>query len=112
MNFQLQDILFLQRWTLKVERSFLPLSRPAGTLSLEGRGDGATHSRQKIRDTLDRLLRCRQADSLQRAADVVLQPLQRQGQVRAAFVSHQGVNFVDDHRVDCLQRLAASFGGE
>ena len=79
---------------------------------LPGARSEGTDSREEIGNSLDRLLRCRQADPLQWFPDVFFQPLQRQRQMRAAFVSDERVNFVDDHRVDSLQRLAASFGRE
>ena len=61
---------------------------------------------REARDLLDRLLRGRQADALQRrAGHDLLQPLERQRQVRAAPRADDGVDLVDDHRA---HRAAAS----
>ncbi len=39
------------------------------------------------------------------------QPLQRDGEVGAALVVGDGVNFVDDHRLHIVQNAAALLGG-
>ena len=46
------------------------------------------------------------------AAGDVLQPLERQRQVRAATSADHGVDFVDDHRPDRAQQLAAALRRE
>ena len=55
----------------------------------------APTSRRAI--SLDRLLRRRQADALQRPAGERVEALERQRQVRAALVAGDGVDLVDDH---------------
>ena len=55
---------------------------------------------------VERTLRRREADALQRPFDEALEALQRQRHVRAALRRHQRVDLVDDHRLDAAQRLA------
>jgi hypothetical protein len=54
----------------------------------------------------------REPDPLQAPAGEVIEPLQREGQVRAALVGGQGVDLVDDHRTHVAQAAAARLGGE
>jgi hypothetical protein len=57
-------------------------------------------------DLLQRSLGCGQADPLQRRADQVLQALQRQREMGATLRARDGVDLVDDHRLDPAQGLA------
>ena len=67
---------------------------------------------EKSRDLINRLLSCRQADSLKRLPGGLLQPLERQREVGAAAPADHRMDFVDDHRPDGAQHLAAALGGE
>ncbi len=67
---------------------------------------------EKLRHVLDRLLRCGQADPLQRPSGHLLQPLQRDCEVRAAPGSDHRVDFVDDHRPRALQHRPTAFRGQ
>ena len=60
---------------------------------------------QEPRDLLQRTLRCRQTDALDRPTDQVLEPFQTQRHVRAALGSRDRVDLVDDHRIDVAQRF-------
>jgi len=68
--------------------------------------------RQPLRHLLDRLLRRRQADPMQRLLADLLQTLQCQRQVRAAAGADDGVDLVDDYRARGAQHLPAPLGGE
>ena len=65
---------------------------------------------QKPGNALDRPLRGRKPDPHRRRLHSRARPFQRQAQVRAALVAGQGVNLVDDHRLDRAQQLAALVG--
>ena len=65
---------------------------------------------QEPRHLLQRPLRRRQADSLHRMAGQLLQPLQRQRQVRAALGGGDGMDLVHDHRLDGAQHVARRRG--
>ena len=67
---------------------------------------------QETRDCIDRLLRRRQADALQRLARQRFQAFQRQGEMAAAFALHQRVDLVDDHRLDPGQHRPPGFGAQ
>ena len=71
---------------------------------------------EKPRDDLDRPDRRREADALRaRTAGSfheVVEPRERQRQVRAALVVGHRVNLVDDHRLDAPQRLPAAIRGK
>ena len=54
---------------------------------------------EEVGDVLDRLLRCRQADA-GGAIRQQVEPLERKREVRAALVVGDGVDFVDDDRLD------------
>jgi hypothetical protein len=54
---------------------------------------------QEAADLLQRTLGCRQPDALERPPGDVLEPLERQRQVRAALGLGDRVDLVDDHRV-------------
>ncbi len=71
----------------------------------------APRTDQEPADLLERALRGRQADPLDRAAGQVLETLQRQRQVRAALGLRDGVDLVDDHPLDVGQDVARA-GGE
>ena len=70
--------------------------------------------REEPRDDLDRPDRRREADPLRtRTAgllDQIVEPRERQRQVRAALVVGHRVNLVDDHGLDAAQRLPAAIG--
>jgi hypothetical protein len=55
-----------------------------------------------------RLLRRRQADALQRPLRQRLEPLERQGEVRAPFVPDEGMDLVDDHGAHRPQGLSTA----
>ena len=61
---------------------------------------------QQPRHRLDRSLRRRQADAVRPRVAQRFQPLEREREVRAALVARDGVDLVDDHRVDRAQRGA------
>ena len=63
-------------------------------------------ARDEAADLLERPLRGRQADALDRLAGQPVEPLQAERQVRAALGARDGVHLVDDHRLDPAQRLA------
>ena len=67
---------------------------------------------EEARDLVDRLLRRREADSQQRLLGHLLQPLEREREVRAAPRADHRVDLVDDHRPDRAQHLAAAGGGQ
>ena len=75
-------------------------------------GSVAAVTDQEVRDRLNRLLRGRQADARQRAPREFLEPLQRQRQMRAAFVRRQCVNLVDDDGAGAGQHLPPALAGE
>ena len=56
---------------------------------------------------LDRALRGGQADTRGAPLAERLEPLEREGEVRAALVAGEGVDLVDDHRLDRARALAA-----
>ena len=57
-------------------------------------------------DLLERALRGREADALERLLDERLEPLDGQRQVRPALGAGDGVHLVEDQRPDALERLA------
>ncbi len=63
---------------------------------------------EKPGDLLDRLLRRRQADALHATVGDRLEPLEREGEVRAASRADHGVNLVDDDGARGAQHLAAA----
>ena len=63
-------------------------------------------ARDEAADLFERSLGRRQADSLHRLADEVLQALQRKREVSAALGAGDSVHLVDDHRLDRPQVLA------
>ena len=65
---------------------------------------------EEARDLLDRLLRRRQADAQQRLPGDLLQPLERQREVRAAPRADHRVDLVDDDGAHRAQHLAAALG--
>ena len=67
--------------------------------------DRARLLREEARDLLDRLLRRREPDPLQRAAGNVVQTLERERQMRAAARLQYGVDLVDDHDPRRFQHL-------
>ena len=61
-------------------------------------------------DLLDRADRGGQPDPLGRPLEQLVEPLERQRQVRAALGAGHRVHLVDDHRLDTAQRLAGLAG--
>ena len=62
-------------------------------------------------DFFDRLLRGRQSDARGPIRKQV-QPFERKRKMRAALVVGDGVNLVDDHRLDVAENRAAAVGGQ
>ena len=67
--------------------------------------DLAARPGDEAADLLQRPLRRREADALERRVDEALEPLERERQVRAALRAGDRVHLVEDHRLD---RRAAS----
>ena len=63
-------------------------------------------------DLLERPLRRRETDALERRLDELLETLEREREVRAALRPRDGVHLVEDHRLDTAQRLARLRGEE
>ena len=63
-------------------------------------------ARDEAADLLQRSLRRRQADPLDRLTGQAVEPLEAEREVRAALGARDGVHLVDDHRLDPAQRLA------
>ena len=61
---------------------------------------------QEAANLLERALRGRQADALERPARQVLEPLEGEGEVRAALGARHGVDLVHDHRLGVHEELA------
>ena len=61
---------------------------------------------EKMGDRFDRILRGGKADALQAVAAQSREPFQRQGEMGAAFVRRDSMDFVDDHRPSARQHLA------
>ena len=66
---------------------------------------------EEVGDLFERSLRGRQTEPLRRPACDVLEPFERQHEMRAPLGGSHGVDLVDDDRVDVDQR-AANLGGE
>ena len=65
-----------------------------------------TSTRNEAADLLERALRRREADALERpVAEQLLQPLDREREVRAALRPGDGVHLVEDERVDGAEQL-------
>ena len=69
-------------------------------------------TRDEPSDLLQRPLGCGEADALERLVDDPGEPLERDREVGAALRAGDGVHFVDDHRLDAAQHLAALRGEE
>ncbi len=67
---------------------------------------------QQPGDVLDRALGRGQPHPLHRSGCDVRQPLQRQGQVRAALVRRDGVDLIHDHRLGAAQHGPAPLRGD
>ena len=81
---------------------------PASTI-VTGRGfqpRDALAAAEEARDRLERALRGREADPLQRPAADVLEPLEREREVRAALGRDDRVDLVHDHGLDRGEHLA------
>ena len=78
--------------------------------------DAERQSPRNFGDLLDGLHRRREADALRPRPAVLrhqlIEPRQRQRQVRAALIVRHGVDLVDDHRAHVLQHLARPACGE
>ena len=73
-------------------------------------GTGVVVAAEEPGDLLERSLRGREADPLQRAVDGAFQPLEAERQVRAALRRGDGVDLVDDHGARGLEHLDAPRG--
>ena len=71
---------------------------------------GVAVAAEEAGDLLERTLRGRQADALRRAVGDRLEPLERERQVGAALGRREGVDLVDDDRLDADERLARRRG--
>ncbi len=79
------------------------------------RGAIGVHSREQAGHDLEGPLRRRQSDALQTGAPLghqVGQPFQAEGQMGAPLVAGQGVDLVDDDRVDAAQYRPRGRGGQ
>ena len=89
----------------------MPRSRsrnvPVSTRSHVAPGAG-----QESRHVFQRLLGGGESDALQRPAGQRLQPLQRERQMRAALVPHEGVDLVHDHRAHGREHPAPAVAGQ
>ena len=86
-------------------------------LDLQGLADAGIHDgdrprltgrrppAEEARHLLQRSLRGRQPDALRRAGRDLLEPLEGQGEVGPALGRGEGVDLVDDHRLDADERL-------
>ena len=103
----------LQRRRWQLDRQIAP-AHMAGVddFTIGHAGSVAAVTDQEVRDRLNRLLRGRQADARQRAPREFLETLQRQRQVRAAFVRRHCVNLVDDHGAGAGQHLPPALARE
>ena len=83
----------------------VPVLRRRGRDDLDG-----PSARQVAGDLLDRAHRGRQADALRGLRQQRVEPLQRQGEVGPALGAGEGVDLVDDDRLDPDERLACGRG--
>ncbi len=67
---------------------------------------------EKPADLVERLLRRRQADALDRPPGEGFEPFERQGEVASALVAHDRVDLVDDHGRDRAQHRAPALAAE
>ena len=79
--------------------------------SAAGLPSAAAPARKWATDS-NRILRGREADALQAVAAQSREPLQRQGEMGAALVRRDGVDFVDDHRPGVRQHRAPGLRAE
>ena len=81
------------------------LRTPASTMVTgPGRARGAVVAAEEPGDLVERALGGRQPDALGRAASAtVVEPLEREREVGAPLGGGQGVDLVDDHRLDAAQ---------
>ena len=63
-------------------------------------------------DRFDRPLRGREPDPVRTSVAQRLEPFEGEGQVRAALVAGDGVDLVDDHRLDRAQRVTPLRAGD
>ncbi len=83
----------------------VPLLRRRRLDDLDG-----TPAGEEARDLLDGSHGGGQADPLRRAVELVVEPLEGEGEVRAALGAREGVHLVEDHGLDAGQRLAGGRG--
>ena len=69
-------------------------------------------ARHEPADLLERPLRRREADALDRLADQAVEPLERQREVRAALRARDGVDLVEDQRPDPTAASRAPLRGQ
>src|SRR5262245_6672867 len=79
----------------------------AGVADVDRRWRFRMLANQKRPDLINRLLSRRQPDPRRQSLAQGAQSFQRQRQVRSALVAGQGMNFIDDYRLDAAQPLAA-----
>src|SRR5271156_6621488 len=84
----------------------------AALLDLHDYGRGAFAAGEKLADEFDGFLRGGEADAGERLRGERFQTFQRKGEVRAALVVCDGVNFVHNQRANCAQQFPALSGGE
>ena len=100
----------------RFERRGRDLERKIARAMMAGIDDLAIRSfsraEQEARDSLDRLLGCRQANTQQSTATQGVETLQRHRQMRPALVGRHRVDLVDDHGARGFQQLAAGFGAK
>ena len=83
----------------RLQRGRRQLDREVAALHVAGIDDGARGAAgEEAADLLDRLLRGREPDPHQPGPSQGLEPLQRQGEMRAALVRRERVDLIDDHR--------------
>ena len=78
----------------------------AGVDDGHGTGSLGRLAAQEPRDLLERSLRGGQADALRRRVRQLLEPFERERQVRAAFRGRHRMDLVDDHPTNVAERLA------
>jgi hypothetical protein len=96
---------------LEIESTLMAeIDDPAGRRHARARGSALPH--QEPGQGRDGLLGGGEPDALGRCVAQLGEPLERERQMRAALVAREGVDLVDDHRVDGAEQLAAAPGGQ
>src|SRR5713101_1778048 len=83
----------------------------AAMADLHDGGIVVVRASQEVRNRLDGFLRGGEADAGESLAGELVQALERKGQMRAALVVSNGVNFIDDNGFDRFEYFAALRGG-